>query len=140
MEDAQPDPLEMVEVDIPPMDQPIEEVVIKCEVIEISDEEETPKKSKRKRIVKKEATSMPHMRKADLDRHEKIHSGIKPYQCEICSKSFTQKNNMLMHYKTHVGDKPHECMVCGKRFITKSKLTLHSRKHDKDKKRKSDYL
>ncbi|CAI2377999.1 unnamed protein product [Moneuplotes crassus] len=29
--------------------------------------------------------------------HARMHLGIRPYQCDVCNASFTQKGNMLMH-------------------------------------------
>ena len=34
---------------------------------------------------------------SQLDMHTRIHSGIKPYSCKVCKKSFTQKGNMRRH-------------------------------------------
>ena len=39
-----------------------------------------------------------------LQRHERVHSGEKPFHCPIafCTSRFTRKDNMLQHYRTHL--------------------------------------
>lgn len=34
--------------------------------------------------------------------HARMHKGVKPYQCNYCMKTFTQKGNLRKHLKTHV--------------------------------------
>ena len=41
----------------------------------------------------------------DLDRHEMIHSGVKPYGCEFCDKKFIQQHAAKRHEQTHINPK-----------------------------------
>ena len=38
------------------------------------------------------------LHKSWLDRHQRIHTGVKPYTCHICNKSFNVKGNCRNHY------------------------------------------
>lgn len=39
--------------------------------------------------------------RTNWQRHKLIHSGIKPFQCQYCSKGFTQKTNLKSHMKSN---------------------------------------
>jgi len=64
------------------------------------------------------------------DIHEKIHKGIKEYQCTICVKQFTQKAQLTVHMKRHMGIKDHECGVCGRAYVEPAgaRKCCHSKK------------
>ncbi|XP_028135830.1 zinc finger protein 320 isoform X2 [Diabrotica virgifera virgifera] len=68
-----------------------------------------------------------------LNEHMKLHTGDKPFKCEICSKVFSLKSNLNKHAKVHKGDKPFACEVCSKTFSLKCNLNKHMKIHTGDK-------
>ncbi|EEC13276.1 zinc finger, C2H2 type, putative, partial [Ixodes scapularis] len=40
-------------------------------------------------------------RNSDRNRHVKIHTGVRPFQCDVCSRKFRQSWHLQYHRSTH---------------------------------------
>ena len=63
--------------------------------------------------------------KRDLSRHKPIHTGAKPFKCDLCEKGFTESGKLIKHKQSHTGEKPIKCDLCEKGFTESSKLPRH---------------
>lgn len=68
-----------------------------------------------------------------LFNHLRIHFGVKPFICNICSKSFNDKGNLKTHIRIHTGERPFKCSLCDKAFKTEGQLKEHVKTHFKEK-------
>lgn len=89
-----------------------------------------PKRDREGENVQCEVCSSFFLR-SSLAAHMRVHSGERPFPCQVCGKRFTTKWNLKLHRWTHAArsSKPYKCATCKAAFYRKSSYLDHSRTH-----------
>ena len=61
--------------------------------------------------------------------HVRMHEGVRPYVCKFCSRSYTQKGNMIKHMRRHTqpcvdSRRSYVCKFCGHGYTEKYNLKV----------------
>jgi uncharacterized Zn-finger protein len=95
-----------------------------------------PKKSSQKSLKSNSGTMCQVCGKLvkGIQMHMLIHKGIRKFQCEYCTKSFTQSGQLKRHINSHLNIRNYSCPHegCDKTFVDPSSVSKHLVIHDKD--------
>ncbi|XP_054566062.1 AMMECR1-like protein [Eptesicus fuscus] len=57
----------------------------------------------------------------------RVHTQERPFQCDVCPKSFSHRGNLNVHMRTHTGLKPYRCPQCDGAFRQLGTFQRHRR-------------
>ncbi|XP_044738926.1 zinc finger protein 552-like [Chrysoperla carnea] len=115
------------------------EIIIKDNIL---DENGCGNKINKNKRFSCEACDRMFTHRSDLIKHLRIHTGEKPFPCDICGKAFaericektfTSRSSLEYHELNHTRKKNVCCEICDKKFVLQSDLTRHKRSHDAGK-------
>ena len=78
------------------------------------------------------------MRTDHLRKLVTIHSGERPFTCDLCDKCYVYKNQLTVHLRIHSGERLFKCDVCDKSVTQKSVLNTHLAIHSGNRPFKCD--
>ncbi|CAI2359556.1 unnamed protein product [Moneuplotes crassus] len=106
------------------------EILKECEYSLRYDPVGTTTRTKRVVICEFEGCKKEFIKAWNFLDHFRMHQGVKPFICSICSNTFTQKGNLKKHMRQHINRnvrdrKIHKCRVCPKSYTERYNLRSH---------------
>lgn len=68
-------------------------------------------------------------RSDELSRHQRVHTGLRPFTCVVCGRAFSRADHLRTHLRTHSGERPFVCHVCGRAFARGDERNRHMTVH-----------
>ena len=68
------------------------------------------------------------MDKGNLKKHILLHSGLRPFICDVCGNGYKDKTGLQLHMQTH-GEKTIQCDLCEQRFKKRKTFENHRMIH-----------
>lgn len=67
-------------------------------------------------------------RKADMERHQRTHTGEKPFTCPVCGRRFPDNRGLTIHLRSHTFERPFKCLYCKYAFTDRSNRKKHMKR------------
>ncbi|CAH1776375.1 unnamed protein product [Owenia fusiformis] len=73
--------------------------------------------------------NLPYVNTQEVNPHFEKSQDQRP-TCRICLKTFSSKGNLKSHMNIHTGDRPYKCNVCGQDFTHHTVYRRHQKNYN----------